>query len=68
MTTIQALKTADHKEIGALATDADVLSPKEFEQESKALLEEARKRGWLSHSPRQLAARIPVSVFAMGDL
>jgi hypothetical protein len=54
--------------ITVLPEDADTLSAKEFEQESKALVEEARSRAWLSHTPRQLVARIPVSVFAMGDL
>jgi hypothetical protein len=54
--------------ITVLVEDAEGLSAKEFEQESKALVEEARSRAWLSHTPQQLAARIPVSVFAMGDL
>jgi hypothetical protein len=54
--------------ITVLVEDAEGLSAKEFEQESKALVEEARSRAWLPHTPRQLVARIPVSVFAMGDL
>lgn len=52
----------------AFDEEADFLTPKEFEQESMALLEEARKRVWLSGNARQIVARIPVSVFAMGSL
>ena len=48
--------------------DAADLTAKELEQERKAKAEELRKRSWLSDSAEQLAGRIPVSVFAMGDL
>lgn len=48
--------------------DAADLTAKELEQERKAQVEELRKRSWLSDSAEQLAGRIPVSVFAMGDL
>jgi hypothetical protein len=69
MNSKKALKAAELTEgISIAVADAELLTPKEFEQESKALLEEAQKRSWLSQSPRQLAARIPVSVFAMGEL
>ena len=48
--------------------DAAELSPAELAQERKAALAEQERLTWLSHTPEQLANRIPVSVFAMGDL
>jgi len=44
------------------------LTAKELAQERKALQEEQQRLTWLSQSAEQLAGRIPVSVFAMGDL
>lgn len=48
--------------------DAADLTPKELQQERLARLEELKKRAWMAQSAAQLAGRIPVSVFAMGDL
>lgn len=48
--------------------DAAHLTAKELEQERKAKLEELKKRSWMTHTAEQLAGRIPVSVFAMGDI
>jgi hypothetical protein len=58
----------DLDEIVLLIEDAADLTAKELEQERNAKVEELRKRSWMSHSAQQLAGRIPVSVFAMGDL
>jgi hypothetical protein len=58
----------DLDEIVLLIEDAADLTAKELEQERNAKVEEIRKRSWMSHSAQQLAGRIPVSVFAMGDL
>lgn len=60
--------TADLEQIVILIEDAAELTPKELEQERLAKAEELKKLGWMSHSAEQLAGRIPVSVFAMGDL
>lgn len=48
--------------------DAAELSAAELAQERKAALAEQERLTWLNHTPEQLANRIPVSVFAMGDL
>ena len=48
--------------------DAAELSEAELAQERKAALVEQERLGWLLHTPEQLASRIPVSVFAMGEL
>ena len=48
--------------------DAAELSEAELAQERKAALAEQERLGWLSHTAEQLASRIPVSVFAMGEL
>ena len=64
-----AVSAADHDEIVTLIIeDAADLTPKELEQERLAKLEELKKLSWMAHSAEQLAGRIPVSVFAMGDL
>jgi len=59
---------ADLDAIVTLIEDAADLTPKELEQECQAKAEELKKLSWMSHSAEQLAGRIPVSVFAMGDL
>ena len=51
-----------------LVEDVAGLTPKELEQERKAQMEEIKKRSWMADTAAQLASRIPVSVFAMGDL
>jgi hypothetical protein len=48
--------------------DEAELTQKELAQERKAQLEAQQRLTWLRHTPRQLAERIPVSIFAMGDL
>ncbi|MDB5941068.1 MAG: hypothetical protein JWQ13_634 [Ramlibacter sp.] len=63
-----AVPATDLDDIVVLIEDAADLTPKELEQERKAQLEEINKRSWMSHSPQQLAGRIPTSIFAMGDL
>ena len=64
----QAAVPADLDEIITLIEDAADLTPKELQQERQAKMEELKKLSWMSHSAEQLAGRIPVSVFAMGDL
>ena len=64
----KALPAHSAEEIHILVEDAADLTPKELELERKALVEEIRKRSWMSEGAQQLASRIPVSVFAMGDL
>lgn len=59
---------AAENEIHVLIEDAEELTTKELAQERQAAVEEHKRRSWLSHTPEQLAGRIPVSVFAMGDL
>lgn len=65
------------KESTAVLADPDIriviedekeLTPKELEQERKAALEEQKRLCWLSQTAEELAGRIPVSVFAMGQL
>lgn len=63
-----AVAAADLDAIVTLIEDAADLTPKELEQERLAKLEELKKLSWMSHTAAQLAGRIPVSVFAMGDL
>jgi hypothetical protein len=67
-TTTATATAIDLDEIVLLIEDAADLTAKELEQERNAKVEEIRKRSWMSHSAQQLAGRIPVSVFAMGDL
>ena len=43
-------------------------SDRELALDKKALEEDAAKRAWMADSARQLAGRIPTSVFALGDL
>ncbi|HEY8360029.1 MAG TPA: hypothetical protein VIL30_21445 [Ramlibacter sp.] len=59
---------AADNEIEILIEDQEELTPKELVQERKAKLDELQRLTWLSHTPEQLVERIPVSVFAMGDL
>jgi hypothetical protein len=63
-----AVTAADLDAIVTLIEDAADLTPKELEQERQAKVEELKKLSWMSHTAEQLAGRIPVSVFAMGDL
>lgn len=63
-----AVHAADLDNIVTLIEDAADLTPKELEQERLAKMEELKKLSWMAHSAEQLAGRIPVSVFAMGDL
>jgi hypothetical protein len=63
-----AVPATDLDEIITLIEDAADLTPKELEQERKAKMEELKKLSWMSHSAEELAGRIPVSVFAMGDM
>jgi hypothetical protein len=63
-----AIPAAELEAIVTLIEDAADLTPKELEQERLAKLEELKKLSWMAHSAEQLAGRIPVSVFAMGDL
>lgn len=48
--------------------DEKELTPKELAQERKAALEEQKRLSWLSQTAEELTGRIPVSVFAMGQL
>ena len=64
-------KVALAEELAAIEVspeDAEVLTPKEQEKERQALLEERKKRSWMGQSAQELAERIPVSVFALGEL
>jgi hypothetical protein len=63
-----AVPAAELEAIITLIEDAADLTPRELEQERLAKVEELKKLSWMSHSAQQLAGRIPVSVFAMGDL
>jgi len=62
-----AAPAADN-EFHIIIEDQEELTAKELAQERKALQEEQQRLTWLSQSAEQLAGRIPVSVFAMGDL
>jgi hypothetical protein len=59
---------AGENEIHILIEDQEELTAKELAQERKAALEEQQRLTWLSQTPEQLVSRIPVSVFAMGEL
>jgi hypothetical protein len=59
---------AAEDEIQVLIEDEAELTAKELAQERKAALDEHKRLAWMNHTPEQLAGRIPVSVFAMGDL
>ena len=59
---------ASNDPVLALIQDAAELTPKELELEHKAAVEELKKRGWLGDTAQQITKRVPVSVFAMGDL
>jgi hypothetical protein len=65
-----SLKTAETAtdDLHIIIEDEGELSPKELAQERKARLEELQKLSWMTQSASQLTGRIPVSVFAMGDL
>jgi hypothetical protein len=65
--TDSAAAAADN-ELHIIIEDQEELTAKELAQERKALQEEQQRLTWLSQSAEQLAGRIPVSVFAMGDL
>lgn len=67
-TTIVAESGAANDPVLALIEDATELTPKELELECKAAAEELKKRGWLGDTAQQITKRVPVSVFAMGDL
>lgn len=56
------------QDIHIIIEDEKELTPKELEQERKAALEEQKRLNWLSQTAEELAGRIPVSVFAMGQL
>jgi Tfp pilus assembly protein PilN len=55
-------------DIRIIIEDEQELTQKELAQERKAALEAQQRLTWMKHSAEQLANRIPVSVFAMGDL
>lgn len=55
-------------DIVGIIEDEKELTPRELAQERKAALEEQKRLEWLRQTPEQLAGRIPVSVFAMGQL
>ena len=58
---------AAEDEIHIVIEDEAELTAKELAQERKAALEEHKRKAWLTHTPAQLAGRIPVSVFAMAN-
>lgn len=60
--------TAAENEIHVLIEDEAELTPKELAQERKAALDEQKRLTWLAQTPEQLAGRIPVSVFALGQI
>lgn len=55
------------EEIHVVLEDEAELTAKELAQERKAALEEHKRKAWLGHTPAELAGRIPVSVFALGN-
>lgn len=63
-----AAKAPDLDDIVVVIEDAADLTAKELEQERNAQIEELNKRSWMALSARQMAGRIPISIFAMGDL
>ena len=54
-------------EMHVIVEDEAELTPKELAQERKAAIEEHKRKAWLGHTPAELAGRIPVSVFALGN-
>jgi len=48
--------------------ERELLSPRELQAELQHKVEEMKKRRWMRLPPSQLVQRIPVSVFAMGQL
>jgi hypothetical protein len=68
MATRPSAETAADHDLHILIEDEAELTAKELVQERKAALDERQRHSWLSHSAEQLTRRIPVSVFAMGDL
>jgi hypothetical protein len=54
-------------EIHIVLEDEAELTAKELAQERKAALEEHKRQAWLGHTPAELAGRIPVSVFDLGN-
>jgi hypothetical protein len=54
-------------EIHIVLEDEAELTAKELAQERKAAIEEHKRKAWLGHTPAQLAGRIPVSVFDLGN-
>lgn len=65
---VQKNQAPEAEEIRIIIEDEQELTQKELAQERKAALEAQQRLTWLKHTPEQLAGRIPVSVFAMGDL
>ena len=63
-----ATAAAGENDIHIIIEDQEELTAKELAQERKAALEEQQRLTWLSQTPEQLVSRIPVSVFAMGEL
>lgn len=59
--------TLAETEIHVLIEDEAELTAKELAQERKAAIEEHKRKAWLGHTPAQLAGRIPVSVFDLGN-
>jgi hypothetical protein len=59
--------TVVDEEIQVILEDEAELTPKELAQERKAAIEEHKRKAWLGHTPAELAGRIPVSVFALGN-
>ena len=68
MQRFQEKQAAEADEIRIILEDEAELTQKELAQERKAALEAQQRLSWLKHTPEQLVGRIPVSVFAMGDL
>lgn len=59
--------TVVEEEIHVVLEDEAELTAKELAQERKAAIEEHKRKAWLGHTPAELAGRIPVSVFALGN-
>ena len=55
------------EDIHIVLEDEAELTAKELAQERKAAIEEHKRKAWLGHTPAQLAGRIPVSVFDLGN-
>lgn len=54
-------------EIHVVLEDETELTAKEIAQERKAAIEEHKRKAWLGYTPAELAGRIPVSVFDLGN-